>query len=465
MTDNKEKPDLSILKDLTILYVEDDIDVHKSILEFLQMHFNRIYSAYNGQEGMELFQRRQPDIVLTDIRMPVMDGLEMSAKIRESGADTPIIIISAFYEVDLLMKAIEIGIDKYIRKPTDGTILLNAIYRSGLPVVQEKEIRSLNEKLLTSLEARISKSNVMKDIIKQIHKVAKSDFSIIIHGETGVGKSHIARIIHELSRRADKPFIKVDVGVIPETLIESELFGHTKGAFTGADANKKGFFEVANGGTLVLEDLENLTPFAQSKLLQAVENKEIFPVGSTSPVKVDIRIIGATNKNIFDEVKGNRFREDLFYRLCEFDIKIPPLRERLEDIPWLAGKFVSEVAAELDKSTIHISDEAMEILQKHPWKGNARELKNAIRRASLLCEDNRITGEEIQKILRLDKDDKFIRHPGDLSDYSLSHAVMDAEKFAVLRALKKTAGKKVKAASLLGIDYKTLISKMVKFDI
>ncbi|MCP4216476.1 MAG: sigma-54-dependent Fis family transcriptional regulator [bacterium] len=458
--------DLSILKNVSLLYAEDDPDVHKNILMFLKLHFDTIYAAHNGEEGWELFQKHRPDVVLSDILMPGMDGLRMSRKIKQASPDTPIIILSAFYEADYLMKSIDIGIDKYVRKPADGDKLLDAIYKSALPLLQEKEIEELNEKIFASLEAQISKSERMKDVIKRVHKVAKSDFSVIIHGETGVGKSFVAKAIHDLSHRSSNPFVTVDIGAIPETLVESELFGHMKGAFTGADKNKKGYFEIASGGTLLLEDLENMSLYAQSKLLRAVEDRKIYPLGSTTPIAVDIRLIGATNKDIFEEVKKDNFREDLFYRLCEFDINIPPLRERPEDVAVMAAKFADEVSKELDKKIIGFADEGVEMLKRHYWKGNVRELKNIMRRAVLLCEEEEISTEVIERILsrgRQGKDFEASRDDTD-GDPSMAHAVEEAEKEAIRKALLQTRHKKLKAASLLQIDYKTLAGKLKKYD-
>jgi len=457
--------DVAQLKEIPILYVEDEEGVHENILEFLQLYFDQVYSAYNGKEGLELFHRHQPEIVLTDIRMPLMDGLEMAEEIKTLKPETPIIVLSAYYEPDLLHRSIDIGIDKYVRKPTDGESLLSDIYKAALPLFQKREIDQLSQKIYTSIETRLSRCDTMMDVIKGIRKVAKSDFSVIIQGETGVGKSYAARIIHDLSRRSEKPFITVDISTIPETLVESELFGHTKGAFTGANRDRKGFFEIAHGGTLFLEELENMSPFVQTKLLRAVEERSIYPVGSTKPVNIDIRIISASNRNLLEDVKNNKFREDLYYRLCEFDIHIPPLRQRPEDIVWLTHKFAGEVASELDRNYTGITSGSMELLKLHAWNGNVRELKNAVRRMVLMSEGSTITEHDVARIIRKP-------HVGDNNaaqsvpvDFALTDAVEEAERTAILRALKETNGKKVKAASLLRIDFKTLTAKMEKFNI
>ncbi len=452
------------IKKISLLFVEDDTDVHSRILEFLQIHFDNIFAAFNGKDGLTLFEKHQPDVVLTDIKMPVMDGLEMAQRIKKLKPETPLIINSAFTDTEIMIKAIEIGIDHYVTKPTKIQKLMDALHKSILPLIQKKEIDSLNKKILYNLESRIGKSHSLKDVIAGVHKVAKSDFSVILHGETGGGKSHIARIIHELSERADKPFITVDIGAIPETLLESELFGHKKGSYTGASSDKKGFFEIAGGGTLFIEDMENLSAYAQVKILRAVEEKQVFPIGSTTPVEANIRIISASNKNLFDEVKKNNFREDLFYRLCEFDIKIPPLRERVEDIPFLAEKFIIEVAGELNRNIKEITSEAMEILEKYRWNGNVRELKNVMRRAFLTCEEKMITKNDFLELLTLTGKKETQSDTAPIEP-TLASAVKYAEKKAIIRALEKTAWKKVKAAALLEIDYKTLASKIKKYNI
>jgi transcriptional regulator with PAS, ATPase and Fis domain len=288
---------------------------------------------------------------------------------------------------------------------------------------------------------------------------------VIIHGETGTGKTTVARAIHNLSRRTRCPFVVVDASTIPETLIESELFGFQKGAFTGAEKNKKGFFESANRGTLLIDEVQNMSLNAQGKLLMAVEEKKIYPIGSTIPLDVDVRIIAATNSDIKQAVKEKKFREDLFFRLGEFVIYLPPLRERVDDIPFFAQRFFMEACAELNKRMGGINDSTITLLKQYPWPGNVRELKNVIRRAVLLCSSDMIMPEHVEFLIG----DKCISGVEDvplmpLKELSASVA-KDAEKKAIRQVLDITKGNKTKAAAILQIDYKTLLTKIKEYNI
>jgi transcriptional regulator with PAS, ATPase and Fis domain len=304
----------------------------------------------------------------------------------------------------------------------------------------------------------------MTRIIEQIRQVARTDFSVVLQGETGTGKSLVARTIHDLSERAKKPFVRVDMGVIPETLAESELFGYEKGAFTGAEKKKRGVFETAQGGTIFIDELENMPPYVQSKLLSAVEEKKIYPLGHTTPLPVEIRVIAATNKNIKQSVIEGNFREDLFFRLGEFLITIPPLRDRADDIPFLAERFLREASAELHKNVEALSEETMDLLIRYPWPGNIRELKNVIRRAVLLSEGGIITPEHIEFLIEDESKDQGAKQLMPLKELS-AMALMDVEKKAIKQALEHSQGNKTKAASLLQVDYKTLLTKIKQYNI
>jgi transcriptional regulator with PAS, ATPase and Fis domain len=302
----------------------------------------------------------------------------------------------------------------------------------------------------------------MKVVIDQIRQVAWSNFSVIIQGETGTGKSVAAEAIHNLSRRADQSFQVVDVGVIPETLIESELFGHEKGAFTGADRKKQGFFEHANRGTIFIDELENIPLSLQGKLLRAVEEKRIYPLGSTKPTDTDVRLIVATNMDLKKLVREKKFREDLFFRLCEFTITLPPLRERVGDIPFLAVKFLVRASAELNKQMYELDENVVDILMRYPWPGNVRELKNVIRRAALLSDNGIIKAEHLELLIEEKVDAKEELPFLPLKELS-AMAAKDVEKRAIKRALAMTNGNKSKAASILEVDYKTLLTKIKEY--
>jgi transcriptional regulator with PAS, ATPase and Fis domain len=302
----------------------------------------------------------------------------------------------------------------------------------------------------------------MKVVIDQIRQVAWSNFSVIVQGETGTGKSVAAEAIHNLSRRADQSFQVVDVGVIPETLIESELFGHEKGAFTGADRKKQGFFEHANRGTIFIDELENIPLSLQGKLLRAVEEKRIYPLGSTKPTDTDVRLIVATNMDLKKLVREKKFREDLFFRLCEFTITLPPLRERVGDIPFLAVKFLVRASAELNKQMYELDENVVDILMRYPWPGNVRELKNVIRRAALLSDNGVIKAEHLELLIEEKVDAKEELPFLPLKELS-AMAAKDVEKRAIKRALAMTNGNKSKAASILEVDYKTLLTKIKEY--
>ncbi len=306
---------------------------------------------------------------------------------------------------------------------------------------------------------------VMKDIIGQAHQVARSDLSIIIQGETGTGKSCIARAIHTKSKRSKGPFVTIDIGAIPETLVESELFGYERGAFTGAERKKSGFFELADKGTLFIDELQNISAYVQSKLLAAVEEKRIYPLGSSLPMKIDVRIIGATNADMKTMILENRFREDLFYRLAEFIISLPPLRDRKEDIAVLANKFINEAAENVNKQVVGLSEDALKLLMQHSWPGNIRELKNVIRRAMLNAAGRTINSGDIYFLVPEKRSSEPEKMHVNSAPRLPSLNLADLEKCAIKQALEFTSGNKTKAATLLRIDYSTLLRKLKNYNI
>ncbi len=347
-------------------------------------------------------------------------------------------------------------------KPPDFSSLTIRLKKAIERRELELKIAGLNTKIEASIENSLGVSSAMKKVIEQIQQVANSDFSVIIQGETGTGKTYIANIIHNLSGRAKGPFVTVDLGAIPESLVESELFGYEKGAFTGAEKKKKGYFEVADHGTILLDEVQNTSPYIQSKLLRVVEERNIYPVGGTQPEAIDIRIIAATNTDIQCSVKEKKFREDLYFRLCEFMILIPPLKQRVEDIPFLARKFCFEAARELKKQTPEISEEAAGLLQDYSWPGNVRELRNVVKRAVLLSDSHEITPEYIS-FLPANSSAEIIQSPSVRTGAGMSLA--EVEKNTILQVLEMTGGNKTKAASILQIDYSTLLRKIKMYGI
>jgi transcriptional regulator with PAS, ATPase and Fis domain len=322
------------------------------------------------------------------------------------------------------------------------------------------EIEKINYSLELSLEHLLGRSSEIKTVIKQIKHVAQTDFSVIIQGETGTGKSFAANAIHDISKRANKPFMSVDIGLMPDTLVESELFGHKKGSFTGAEKDKAGYFEIAHGGTIFIDELENMSPGMQGKLLTVIDKKKIYPLGSTTPLDIDVRIIASTNKDIRQGVIKKEFREDLFYRLGEFIITLPPLRERIDDIPFFARKFVYEAGRELNKQIKEITDEAIVFLTNHNWPGNIRELKNVMRRAVLFAEGDIISQECINFLIREQSQSLENNIPPNLS---FRDALTTIEKKLISDALIKAGGNKTKAAKLLDMSYRRLFEKIKEY--
>lgn len=440
---------------LKVLYVEDEPCLRNSVSIVLEMHFDNVLTACNGSEGLDAFLRERPDIVVSDINMPVMDGLEMTQRIKESSPNTPVIICTAFTETAYLLKAIELGVSAYVRKPLDSRQLMETITRSATPVLQRIELERARQCEQASLEFLLGGSPAMREVIRQVQKISGTGFSIILQGETGVGKSYLASLIHGMSARKDAPFIPVALGSIPESLVESELFGHARGAFTGAVRSRKGLFEAAHGGTLFLDDVDCAPPAIQAKLLCAVEEKRFYPVGSTQASEVDTRIIAASNRDLFKETREGRFREDLYYRLGDLVLTVPPLRERIGDIPALARTFLLEAALELNRIPPLIPRDVEMTLGRYPWAGNVRELKSAMKRAALFAGET-LTAEALSRIL--------IASDREVQTHSPRLQTLDElEQQAVRQALDAADGNKTQAARLLNVEYRRFKRMLEKY--
>ncbi len=441
-----------------ILIVDDDRKTRDILKVILEAKGWTSAEACDGQEALDIYRNVNPSVVLLDMRMPKLSGLETLQELRIIDNDLPVIIITAHADVTEAVNAIKLGAYDFIMKPLDFEMLAIIISRAMEKRELSRSVRKLDAAIDGSMESFLGSSDSMKKVIRQIRQVAATDFSIIIQGETGTGKTTVARMIHNMSRRSLSPFVSVDVGSLPETLIESELYGHEKGAFTGADHKKKGFFEVAAGGTILIDDLQNVPLYSQGKLLGAVEDRKIFPLGSMAPVEIDVRIIVAINIDPDKAIAENKLKSDLFFRLSEFTISIPPLRERSDDIPYLCRKFLLEVGAELNKPMREISAEAIDQLKRYPWPGNVRELKNVMRRAVLIAESDVVTASHLDFLI------------GNGSGSSTSSPLLpiglptlnlrELEHVAIRRALELSSGNKKEAAALLQIDYSTLHRKI-----
>ncbi|MBI5344551.1 MAG: sigma-54-dependent Fis family transcriptional regulator [Deltaproteobacteria bacterium] len=447
-----------------VLVIDDEKNVRFVLTELLSRKGFSTMEASGGREGIALFGREKPDAVLLDHKMPGMDAFEALREMKRIDPAVPVIIVTAYGDIPTAVEAIKLGAYDFVTKPPDIEALTLTINRAVEKLELEREVQRLSTAVGASFEYILGRSPPIKKVIEKIRQVAMSDFSIIIQGETGTGKSTIAEVIHSLSKRAGGPFIKVDIGVIPETLVESELFGYEKGAFTGADRAKRGYFDIAEAGTIFIDELENMPPAVQAKLLSAVEQKKIYRVGGVKPMPVDVRIMSAVNTDIMGLVREKRFREDLFFRLSEFMITLPPLRERADDIPYLAGKFCREASRELNKPMIGISDGAVELLMRHLWPGNVRELKNVMRRTVLLTNGDTILPGHLDFLISGETcpTEAYSMHP--LKEVA-SIAVKDAENKAIRHALLLSAGNKTKAAYVLQVDYKTLLTKIKHYHI
>jgi DNA-binding NtrC family response regulator len=446
-----------------ILLIDDDKAIRLVLGAILKKYNYLPIEIPDGHKAIEIFNTELPAAVLLDIKMPEMDGIQVLQELKKINSDVPIIIVTGYADIPTAVQAIKLGAYDFLQKPPHVEKLILTLERAIENYELHKTLVDLDTTLDASLEWIFGKSETMSKIIHQIRQIAQSDFSVIIQGETGTGKSIAAQTIHNLSKRAKGPFQSIDVGVISENLIESELFGHEKGSFTGADRKKTGFFEIANKGTLFVDELENMPLQLQSKLLRAVEEKRIYPVGSTKPVDIDVRIIAATNADIKQSVRDKMFREDLFFRLSEFIITVPRLKDRAEDIPFLAKKFFTKAAIDLNKQIREIDSRAMQLLQNYSWPGNIRELKNVIRRAVLLSDDGIIKSENIEFLIgETNATDHLLLLP--LKEIT-ARVTRDAEKQAIKQALALTKGNKTKAASLLEIDYKTLLTKIKEYDL
>lgn len=441
-----------------ILIVDDEHSIRLLLSQILNDEGFTPLAASNGRKAIEIFRNESPDAVLLDLLMPGMDGIEIMKELKKIDPIIPIIIITGHGDISLAVKAIKAGAYDFITKPAHEEGLIMLLRRAMEKLELEREIRKLHNSVESTYELFLGRSQAMKAIISQIQSVAPTNFSVILQGDTGSGKSYIANMIHSLSKRSEKKFVTIDIGAIPDSIAESELFGHEKGAFTGAERRKEGLLQIANGGTLLIDEIQNMSPTIQSKLLRVIDQRKVVRLGSVEPEKIDIRIIAATNVDIAKAAAEKIFREDLFFRLGEIIIKIPSLRQREEDIPVLAGRFCRETCEELDKDIREFSEDAIDYLKHFSWPGNVRQLKNTIRRAVLFCDGKVIRAEDLKALLS--EDTRRADEP-QMTGLTLK----DAERRAIKKALELAKGNKTKAASFLQADYTTLLRKIKEFNL
>ena len=477
-----------------VLIVDDDPALLQALPEALRTRMAglTVDTADSGTVALGQITARDYDAIVTDIKIPGMDGLELLAEIRTHRPDTPTLMITGYGEHDLVVQALRAGAYDFIQKPIDRDYFFASLRRAmdkralsrrikgqqlaverhltGLEAIVEgrtRELRESNKVSETPLRFLMGSSGQMEKVVEQIKQVADSPLTVLVEGETGTGKELVARAIHQLSARRDKPFVAVDCGAIPDTLIESELFGYEKGAFTGAHQRKEGQFQLAGGGTLFLDEIVNLPHPTQAKLLRALQERQVQPLGSKRPVQVLARIIAASNVSLEREVRAGRFRQDVYYRLNEFAITLPPLRER-DNILHLANQFLPEAGMELGRPCRKISEAAAQVLLRYHWPGNVRELRNVIRRAILLASD--VIEPAHLSVIPVDSPATAGLHeatpPGDSSLKEIADAAAaQAEEHAIRRVLQLTGGNKSEAARLLRTDYKTLHLKVKQYGI
>ncbi len=450
-----------------ILVVDDQEGIRWLLSNLLKEAGYAVTVATDGQEALDVTAKQRPDLVLMDVRMPRLDGMAALARLRQGDPHLPVIMLTAYGDVPSAVQAIKHGAADYLLKPFHNEGVLLAIRRALERVALVDEIRGLR----TQLESAAGLAEVMgtspeiQRVFVQVQQVARTSFTVILQGETGTGKELVARAIHQQSDRRDRPFLAVDCGAVPETLIESQLFGHERGAFTGADARRQGDFELASGGTLFLDEVSNLPLGIQAKLLRVLQERQIRRVGGRHFISVDARILAASNVDLQGEIGRGRFRQDLFHRLNEFTIVIPPLRARRQDILVLARVFLEQARMELKKHVGGISEGAGKLLQEYAWPGNVRELKNVIRRAALLCTYT-IEPEHLVALGQTTCSSVSMAPLDDSLSRGLSfkqitrHALAGIERQVVERALRLTGGNRTEAARLLGIDGKTLRTKL-----
>jgi len=443
-----------------VLLIEDDRTFSKILEGFLVKNHFEVTSSYNGSEGLKAFHERDFQIVLLDYRLPDATGIEILEVIKNTKPETSVIIMTSFSDIRTAVKAMRAGALEFITKPVNPDELLMLLKEV---TTKENHPTSILMKPSEFIEGRSEQS---RKLYEHIRLVAPTDLTVIIEGESGTGKEQVARSIHQQSKRSSKPFVAVDCGAISKELAASELFGHRKGSFTGAVEDKKGQFEIAQGGTVFLDEVGNLSYDVQIKLLRAIQERIVQPIGSNKDVKVDVRIITATNDDLLEGAKKGTFREDLYHRLNEFKLFVPPLRERMEDLNEFMDFFRVKANHELSRSTIGFSPDFLEIFNKYDWPGNLREMKNVIKRAVLLSKGPLIEASTLPlEMAEAIAQSKSYSRPAAANPYDLKAQQETIERDTILRTLQDVKYNKSKAARLLNIDRKTLYLKMEKYKI
>jgi len=445
------------MNDQTILVVDDEEAQRETLSGYLKKKNYRIFQADNGEKGVSIIEKHQVDMVLTDMRMPGISGIELLKKIKSLNPEISVVVMTAYGSIDDATEAMKSGAEDYIQKPIDLDHLDLIIKR----VFERRQLVSENRALKQALHSKydfkhlISGSAKMENVLSMASRAAQSKAAVLLRGESGTGKEVLARAIHLASPRADKPFVPVNVAAVTETLIESEFFGHEKGAFTGADRQRKGRFEMADQGTLFIDEIGDIPVTSQVKLLRVLQEQAFERVGGSQTINVDVRVISATHQNLEEMIKNGKFREDLFYRLNVVTINIPPLRERREEIPLFIDYFLRRFSQQEGKETNSISKEAMDLLIKYNYPGNVRELENIVQRAVVMARSDIITTDDLPPQIRSAEQKEACS--------TMTECVAALEKRLITEALKTSGGNQTQAARSLGLTERNLRYKMKKY--
>lgn len=452
-----------------VLVVDDEQGIRDSLRLLLKTNFD-VTTAEDGEQALSILDRDQPDLILLDVMMPKLDGIETLKVLRDREAAIPVIMLTADNTVQTAVECMKLGALDYLSKPFDveslTTLIVDTLDTSSAPISSEvKSSRHSLQAPEADFGSMVGSSETMAEVFQRVEQIAIRDTTVLITGESGTGKELIARRIHDLSERKDAPFVPINCAAIPETLIESELFGHEKGSFTSAIDKRIGHFELADGGTIFLDEIGELSLAVQVKMLRFLQEHEFYRVGRSKPIKVNVRVIAATNKNLETLIKEKKFRQDLFYRINVINIELPPLRDRFEDIEPLLKHFVDKYRALYGERTLEFDKSACDVLIQYGWPGNVRELENVIESLMALCPTDTVSAEDLPPKLKLrTKSDKleFRVFDGNLN-FQEAERIFETEM--IIKALKKTNYVQTKAAELLGISRRILKYKMDKLGI
>jgi two-component system response regulator HydG len=447
----------------SILVIDDESGILETLRILLKNEGFDVTTSQGGKAGLEQLKSSAPDIVLTDVRMPQVTGIDILQAVRDQDPETPVILMTAQASLQTAIQAVNQGAFYYIQKPFSNDDMLAICRRAA----EHRRLRAENKQLKQEIRRRersglarpLGKSKSFQEVLKLSEQVAPTESTVLIQGESGTGKEVIARYIHELSARADGPFLSLNCGALPESLLESELFGHVKGSFTGAVRDKQGLFAAARGGTFFLDEIGEMSPATQVKLLRVLQEREAIPVGGTEAIPLDVRVVAATNRELEEEIKRGRFRTDLYYRLNVIAIHLPPLRDRRDDIPIFVDAFLKRIAKEHDEPHKHLSPQATDAIMAYDWPGNVRELENALERAVVLTRGENIDISAIPAKITERKSEPLV------ADRPAVNPTLELiEQAYITWVLQNEGGNKTRAAEVLGIDPSTLYRKLGKYD-